>query len=272
MNIKYTALSCLVVVGLVSPFALQAQESPSEEVILQKQRLDEEIEQLSIIYRGQLNEYRLAEKDFQIARDQYQRLNTLASIDKVVELTRKVMQLRAQVLSTYFELLRVNLIASEGIELSLKQAVTQRLEAQQNWLQLHQQAIVSVDDREEFNQLADTFLQRAAVFQAVYQEANSLLAVGKLQDVFDRLNLLAEDMTAFEASDSTAVSARAVREVGQVTDQLDSELQLVWQELRVSIQERKIASFYNNLTKDLNPIYASTNQLISFLDELLRAL
>lgn len=269
---KKTLFIILLAFGIaVLPPLATAQEASDAAIVLQKARLDEEIDQLAEIYRGQLAEYRQAEKQFQIDKSQYHQLQTLASITAVTKSTQQVMKVRAQVLQTYFELLRVSLVATEGVELSLKEAVIQRLEAQKNWLQVHQQAVTAASEREEFNQLADTFSTRLDIFEETYQEANSLLFIGSLQDTYDRLSLLTIDMTEFVAQDTeTKVNQQSFKETNLVITGLKTQFNNLWLELTASLEKKNIAGFYNGLGRDTETIYADLNKLISFLDELLR--
>lgn len=263
---KVLIVGLIGMLGLMMPWAIRAQEaSPGASL-----DLNLEIVQLNEIYRGQLAEYRAAEKEFQIARDQYRQLQTLASINAVTEATREAMKLRAQVILTYMELLRVNLIAAEGVEISLKQLVIERLTVEQEWLQSHLQAIAAGTDREQFNQLADIFAGKQQGIQTVSQEAVSLLSVGKLQNVFDRLAALSEEVAASGASSSAITQSRELRETERTVAATRTSFQNLWTELNTTIREGKVAGFYDNLAKALNPVYTELNKLTSYLTELLR--
>jgi cell fate (sporulation/competence/biofilm development) regulator YlbF (YheA/YmcA/DUF963 family) len=258
---------------LFSPVSVGAQEATETPApILQKESFDSELNQLNEIYRGQLTEYRTAEKEFAIARDQYLQLQTLASINEVIETAKKVLGLRNQVLITYLDLLRVNLIAAEGVEIAAKQLVLERIVAQKNWLQSHQSALAATTDREQLNQLSDNFIAQATELMSVSRQAISLLGLGKLQNVFDRLKTLSEDITAQESTQSGVNAQRAVRETERLNQSLAVLLVNNWQELNEDLQENNASSFYSNLSKALNPIYADLSKLISFLEERLRQL
>ncbi|MFH2118526.1 MAG: hypothetical protein ABII10_02225 [Candidatus Paceibacterota bacterium] len=261
-----------IVLAQEIPNEQQDQLVQAEQAILQKQRFDTELVELNNIYRGQLSEYRLAEKEFTIARDQYHQLQTLASINEVNDAASKVMKLRNQVLITYLDLLRVNLIAAEGIELSLKELVLNRLEVQKNWLQTHQQAIANASDREQLNQLSDAFIAQALNLTDVSQQTVSLLSLGKLQNVFDRLTGIGQDLLIEEASQSGLAAERAVRETERLNQSLTDLLQTTWLSLKTDLEEQNTVDFYNKLSSNLNPIYADLNKLVSFLQERLRQL
>lgn len=271
--LRLTLVGLLITGALLVVPGVIAQEAPAPSAaVIQKERLDAEIEALSQTYRGQLNEYRLAEREFQIARDQYRQLQTLASINQVTEAARKVLQLRNQVISTYFELLRIRLVAAEGIDLELKASAVKRLEEQRTWLQENKEELVAASDREEFNALADQFGEQIETLTAVSQEATAILAVGQLQAVFDKLSLLADDVRPLEASQSTAATSRSMRETTAMVGQLRTQFQTTWGELERALRDERIDFFSTNLTDTLNPAYANLNRLAAFLEELIKAL
>lgn len=260
----------LVVPGVIN--AQQVEEPVKNEEVVAREKLDEEIEQLQVTYRGQLSEYRDAEKEFVIAKDQYQSLQTLASINKVTESARKVFVLRDQVLITYLELQRSNIIASEGIELSLKELVVERIETEGRWLVDHKQRVEKLQDRSQFNALADEFTDKDSDFEEVSQQATMILSMGELQDVFDRLVLVRKDIFEIEAQSSTADRTRASKETDKMIGDVKGMLEETWVELGKYVQRDKISGFYSNSVKELDPIYSGLNKTVSFLKELLREL
>jgi hypothetical protein len=86
-----------------------------------------------------LEDYRNKERLYTIAYDQYASLKTLASLEDLVIKTKTVALSRDQVLIKYLELLRLNLYASEGVELSVKNQYLQLLEENINALTTHSQ-------------------------------------------------------------------------------------------------------------------------------------
>lgn len=249
-----------------------APAAQTDTAVLQRESLTAEIAQLETIYRGQLTEYRAAEREYQIARDQYHALQTLASIDAVVTQAQRVLRLRTQVMLTYFELLRTHLLAADGVEITLKQTVLQRIEEQKAWLQNHQAELSAASDREQLNGLSDAFTARQEVLEGTAHEANVLLATGKLQNVFDRLRLLTDDVKVQEASNSAFVNSRALVEVDRLTTAVSGDLTALRQDITKGIAERDVRILSQDLTRVLDPIYANLNKLTSFLTEVLRTL
>lgn len=253
-------------------FAQDSAPAAEDATILQKQSLDAEIIQLEAIYRGQLTEYRSAERDFQIARDQYRQLQTLASINAVTESAKKVMRLRSQALLTYFELMRTHLIAADGIDVSLKEDVLAQITAHTQWLQTHQTTVAGTNDREALNVLADTFTEQNQAFVVTSQEASSVLALGKLQNVFDRLNAVQTDVTAQESTVSGTSQSRASRETSLALEEAKTQLSELWADLNRDRERGNVVNFYDSLVQNLDPLYANLNKIISFLQEMARSL
>jgi hypothetical protein len=269
----------LVLIGLSflvgASFDVKAQQLPEpvkNEEVVARERLEDEIEELKETYRGQLTEYRDADREFEIDKDQYHKLQTLASINKVTESARKAFALRDQVLITYFELQRSRIIASEGIELSLKESVVKRIEVEGRWLVDHKQRVEKMLDRTQFNSLADEFTEKSDDFEEASDQAAMILSLGDLQDVYDRFVLVRKDIFNIEAQSSNANRTRASKETDRMITEVKEKLEKTWVDLGINISKDKASSFSSNKVKNLDPIYSGLNKTASFLRELLREL
>ncbi len=251
-------------------FAQQIPEPVKNDEVVARQKLDSEIERIKESYRGELAQYRDAEKEFVIAKDQYHQLQTLASINKVTEAARKVFMLRDQVLITYLNLQRNNIYAAEGIELSLKELVISRIENEGRWLVDHKNRVEKMLDRSQFNSLADEFTTKEDDFKEVASQATMILSLGNLQDVFDRLVLVRKDIFDIEAKSSTADRTRASKETDRLLTEVKNQLATIWVELGEDVQKNKVDGFASNSVKTFDPVYTNLNKTVSFLEELLR--
>lgn len=270
---KLIVFFSLLTALLVVPAGIDAQvleESVKNEEVVQRETLEKEINDLKEIYRGQLSDYRDAEKAFTIARDQYHQLQTLASINDATESSRKVFVLRDDVLMTYFQLLRTSIIAADGIEVSLKEVVVKRLEMQVLWLIDHKKRVEQMQDRTQFNALADEVIEKADVFTEISLQSTSILALGKLQDVYDRLVVVRKDISDVEAKSSTADRSRNSKETDKMINAVKGTIETTWVNLGEDVREDNVTSFSSNLVKTLEPIYSGLNKTVSFLQELLR--
>ncbi|NCN45843.1 MAG: hypothetical protein COU63_03075 [Candidatus Pacebacteria bacterium CG10_big_fil_rev_8_21_14_0_10_36_11] len=272
-KLKYFFLSTLITGVLLIPSMALAQQLPEpvkNEEVVARQGLEKEIAKLKEIYRGQLAEYRDADKQFNIAKDQYNELETLASINDVVKAARDVLMLRDLVMITHFELLRNNIVAADGIELSLKQKVIERMQDRVKWLEEHRGKLEKAQDRPQFNVLSDEFTDKEDDFMEISNQATTILAVGSMQDVYDRLVLVRKDILALEAKSSTADRSRASIETDRMISAVKGTLDSNWVELGEEVLDGNVTSYSSNLVKTLSPIYTGLNKTVSFLRELLR--
>lgn len=243
----------LLVLGLlffsVSFGLVKAQETPEE------------------IYRDQLVEYLQAERDFVIAKGQYNQFGTLASIEKAALEVKEVMTSRAQVLETYFLLLKIDLKEAQGIELAYKDKTIERIEAAEGWLKAHKDEISKTSDRLELNDISDEFTQQSETLQLIGEHATTLLTVGKLQNTFDKINAIQAE--AFSEAESTGNKdfSREKRELERVLTETETQLKIIWEEMRAGIDDFRSLGISSNLIKDLTPTYANLRKVLGFVFE-----
>lgn len=259
---------------VVSPAWAQEADPLKTELIWQRERLDEEIATVKRSYQGQLEEYLYKDKLFRIAYDQHKELQTLAAIEDMVNKGRELALIRGEVLSSYLNLLRLQLIVTEGIELSLKQARLTRLEDTLNYLAAHQQTLLAATDRDSLAQALTQFsADQARVLPDLANEVQVLLAVGNLQMIHDKSIVLKRDIDQLLQESDKSQQANVERASSETKRSLEAakmKLDAFWTEavLRGGTG-RYLAGFYESLPRTLNPIYVNLSQSISYLGELL---
>ncbi len=272
-------LFLFLVIGFsCSPLMVRAQEDEelsASEVILQKQRLAKEIEDTKKTLLVQLNQYQQQEKQYRIAIDQYQRLQTLASIEEAVSSARKSMVSRNQVLKTYLNLLRLKLTEAEGIEVTHKNQALALIEAEIEDLKDFDQKLDQDLDREEINVAAQEFAPLGAQVKETSHYALSLLAIGRLQAVYDQAFVIQQKIKQKDNTGENLVQRtqrqRSLNEVDRLLEELLGQLRELWDDLEPGSyynRENFYQVFYKNMFDDLNSIYSKLAQLVSFLEEL----
>lgn len=272
-------LFLFLVIGFsCSPLMVRAQEDEelsASEVILQKQRLAKEIEDTKKTLLVQLNQYQQQEKQYRIAIDQYQRLQTLASIEEAVSSARKSMVSRNQVLKTYLNLLRLKLTEAEGIEVTHKNQALALIEAEIEDLKDFDQKLDQDLDREEINVAAQEFAPLGAQVKETSHYALSLLAIGRLQAVYDQAFAIQQKIKQKDNTGENLVQRtqrqRSLNEVDRLLEELLGQLRELWDDLEPGSyynRENFYQVFYKNMFDDLNSIYSKLAQLVSFLEEL----
>lgn len=260
--------------------SVQAQETPDVEnsnlktdLIWQRERLDEQIATVKATYQSQLENYLYQDKLYRIAYDQYQQLQTLVSIEDLNQKGKNLGVYRDEVLISYLDLLRLNLIATEGIELSLKTQYLTQLEATVSYIKNHQENLKNLNDRDQISLSLATFTLDQ---KNVGQLANGvlvLLSVGNLQMIYDKSLVLKKDIDVYLTEKGTLslpAIDRASSETNRSLDSAKLKLDAFW----IEIMDRGegswyLAKFYEDLPRTMNPIYVNLSQSISYLSELL---
>jgi tetratricopeptide (TPR) repeat protein len=264
----------LLVVSFPSLLLAQESESQSSQVILQRQRLTEEIQDLEKQLLGQLNQYRQHEREYRIARDQYQSLQTLSSIEEVVSSTKRAMRSRNLVLDTYLNILRLKLLETEGVELVHQERALEIIEKHRQALGAYEQLIDQSQDREAINLIADEFLSLGEEINNNSFYVLSILSIARLQSVYDKAVIINQKISLEESEAEEAVleqsqRTRAINEVNKLITQLPPMFETVWSNAYISNRpSRQHESFYRNLTRELGPIHSRLSLLVSYFEEL----
>lgn len=261
--------SFLCAIFLLGVTLVKAQEPDAKtDLIWQKERLEEEISKARQDYSQNLEDYRNQERLYTIAYDQYESLKTLASLEDLVIKTKAVALSRDQVLINYLELLRLNLYASEGVELSVKNQYLKLLEENIEGLKKHSQVLESKNSQSEVQSSLDDF-EPFTDLDKISEQILALLAISRLQRIYDLALPLKNDIDQFlGVAESSALSAllRASEETDKTLAQAQNNLNLLWEK---SKKANSLEGIYRNLTKELNPVYINLSQSLAYLEELM---
>lgn len=241
--------------------------------IWQKERLDEEISTLKASYQSQLENYLYQDKLYRIAYDQHQELQTLSSIEDLTQKAKSLGIYRDEVLISYLNLLRLNLIATEGIELSLKNESLAKLETTLDYIGIHQENLKNINDRDQVAASLTTFTTDQKNLNNLANEVLVLLSVGNLQVIYDRSVVLKGEIDLYlEQKGTSALPTidRASYETNRSLESAKLKLDTFWTDvIEHKTSNWYLAKFYDQLPKTLNPIYVNLSQSISYLSELL---
>lgn len=270
---RFLSACCVVFLFFVVAQPVAAQELKTE-MIWQKERLDQEISTVKATYQSQLEEYLYHEKLYRIAYDQNAQLQTLVSIEDVIQKAKTLALHRVEVLSSYLNLLRLRLIATEGIELSLKERYLKRLEDTLLYLTDHQTIVQSLAGRDEMALELATFSADQGGLGNLANEVLVLISVGNIQAVYDKSVVLKRDIDGYLEKQGTLKLPEIERASFETNRSLDSaklKLDNFWVEVINRGQGNWfLAKIYEELPRTMNPIYVNLSQSISYLDELLK--
>jgi len=256
-----------------SAHAQEVESTLKTDLIWQKERLDGEIATLKTTYQSQLENYLYQEKLYKIAYDQHEQLQTLVSIEDLTQKAKNLGLSRDEVLISYLDLLRLNLIGTEGIELSLKSQHLSQLETTIAYLKNHQENLQSLNERDQVLVSLGTFTNDQKNLSKQAEEVLVLLSVGNLQMIYDKSVILKKDIDTYLEDKGTLnlpTISRASDETNRSLSSAKLKLDAFWTEtLDRSQSNWYLSKFYDDLPKTLNPIYVNLSQSISYLNELL---
>lgn len=244
--------------------------------IWRKDDLAEQILDVKAQYQSLLQDYLIKDKAYRVALAQNKELNTLASIEDLLQKSKQLGLSRDETMSSYFSLLRLHLISTEGIELSIKNDLLNRLEERRNYFQDHQQRLSALTERSDVENLLLEFRENNKDTQSLADAVLAALAVGKLQVVYDRSQALKLDINSYleeEGRTEQAAVVRASKETDKSLESAKVKLDEFWAKALQGYTKQNfsfLADTYNNLPSEMNPLYVNLSQSLSYLAEILK--
>jgi len=272
-NISLFFFSLLAACFLTIKVASAQEEIKSSDLVLQKQRLAQEITNTKNKLIEELEQYSQDEKQYGISLAQFRKLQTLNSIETATKIAKKAILSRNLVLDTYLNLMRLKLVEAEGIEVVHKEKVLNEIENHRQALVDFEEKVVPIEDRDNLNLLATQFLPLGNEIRDTAYYALSLLAVGKLQAVYDQAYAIEQKVEQKDVSDLSnleqAERTRATAEVKKLVTQLPPEFEELWTDLAaVENSHSDYKRFYRSVFDDLDLIYSQLSRLTAYLEEL----
>jgi hypothetical protein len=259
---------------LIDRGKVQAQELPPQnaqaevvplnsDVIVQRESVASQLEDLRASLRGQILEYRDAEASFIIARGELEKLQTLAATENAVAATKKVQNLRALVLITYTKLLKLSILDTTTMSLPVKTKTLAALEVVQKDLESHQAFVQRAATRSDLQLVADDF---SLISPRLVAEAN--FGPPRLRKAFIATQALVAEL---ESRDATAAATLKQAERKRAFEQTTQTLKATEEQLLQVENYLAVASSTDRLNRDLEElfvgIYAGKSQVLSYIEE-----
>lgn len=243
------------------------------DTIFIKPQQPERIKVLLKLYQDQVEKYAASEREYRISKAQFQKLNTLQSLEEAIVKTREVMLHRDDVLITYSEMVRAHLQETDGVEISLKTASDTDLETLILALKEHHQKLEGTQDRDALKQRVLEFIPISQTINNKIYTAIALISLGDLQTVYDRSLIVYREIRELHAQTPTSALRqeernRAYREVDLALEGLRAKIETI----RLEVTKSKTQSGSTNISSfqtKFNSISASSNKVLDYLKELL---
>jgi hypothetical protein len=255
--------------GNVVPVSAQQAASPVIEST-DPQQVQQQMNTLKDLYRQQLDQYRSDEHDYIINRDQYFQLQTLTSLEDSVKATRKVMVTRDEVLQTYIQLVKLILIQTRGIDVSVKKQQLDTLDQVLQDLKKHQAQLEVTTDRSGLSQRVADFAWIGSEVENVPQTVFLLVSYGKVQALYDKTVVVKNEVKNYvEQNEKDALrlseKRRGFTEIDQTLDAAGVELKSTFADITTP---QKYGSQNGKTSDNLYAAYGGISRTMSYLKEI----
>lgn len=221
-----------------------------------------------------LDQYRQQEQNYFIAKSQFIQLNTLASQELAVKETKALIDIRADILITYLDMLTELLQRTTGVPLEYKNPQLVQLGLLRDKLLLHKNANLSHQDRLQIDQEAQQFTELYQQLQIEAYYTLGIIRIGRVQTAIDKLRVVRDAVFADVESRELSVTAQAEKTRGfQEIDRSLQELETSFNPIRTStLNQEREGSLKSDteLSKSLEPTFTLINQTVRFLQEIRR--
>jgi hypothetical protein len=243
-----------------------------ETLVFEKPSLNAQILDVRATYRSQLETYRNAERQYLITKEQFFKLNTLASLEAAVKATKEAMLARDQVLYSYLTLVRLYLIDATGVNLTQKEPTLAELEVVLQALEAHTQTVSAANDRYQISQASQEFLTLGPRIEAVAYQTTTILSIGELQTIYDKSLSLDQEITASLSGITDVRNAERQRALTEIKRELN-EVQTSFSEVNLMVEKENQKfnrAFYNRVTQNLGTVYVGLSQTLTHMAEVLK--
>lgn len=239
---------------------------------------NKELANLREKYKTDLSIYRTDERDFTLAKSQFQKLQTLASLEVAVKATRKVMITRSIVLQDYVQILKLIVQDTAGIDVAEKAALIKQLESANDRLKTNQVLAEQAIDRESVQVAALDFAKFGEAVSALSYKSMSYINYGRLQTVYDKMVTVRDEVTLHVNSEES--NGLKLGEKRRALDQITRNLEITKQSLdqlhttflpsRTGQEADFEAGAYPRTVQTLSTIYADLYRNLTFLREVVK--
>lgn len=236
--------------------------------IVAQDSLNRDIAETKRSYTGQLEEYRQLNQQFIVARQQFVQLGTLTSLEASVQATQKLTIMRDQVLLTYVRLLELELQASSGVEVGLKDQAVRLLSETNKAITRHLENTKTSLDRQSIAERSDEFESIEPLYSFTVGYTKQLLLLGKLRTSYDQAVGILNDIPESIPNQTELSRGERTRALDQIALTLEDVNAL----LRESELEMEESLNKVNLPQGdtLDDAYVTLTQATNFLQEVIR--
>ncbi len=235
----------LTQLGLVQA---QTQEATSSSPISNEPQIDLEQQRQSLreTYRQEIQAYQNSYRKFTLAKAQFQKLETLASLEEAVTSTREVFVARDAVLLTYLDQLNFELQVNPSYDDEVKLTTLNKIAEIKNNLLIFHQLVINSQDRQALAERATGFIPIGEEIRQLSDQTRKLIFLGKFRASAGLAQQLTQEVKDLQAQNPVSALKQGERQRAyQELESADAVVQSAWQK---SVQTYQKQGDYSNET------------------------
>lgn len=270
----------MLIIGLAAVWAINpvySQEAASGSA--SEVKAPTSVEQQKADYFYQLEKYRQSKQQFVLDRAEDNKLQTLATREKLVGSFKNLLTARANTLTTYLLPLRHLLYDTQGIDILDKQKALGQIEDSLQRLAAHQKNIPGLADMNGVSNEAARFENEdVPLFLEASYRSLALLSIGRIQSIADQVVVVsgdfAKEVVGIEPdANNKAVMERGMGEVARLQKDAGEAIKQARTSFTGFDQEKREEGFnpqpvYQRVVDQLNPAYTTLSRALDYLSEL----
>lgn len=249
---KRVIIGSLLVCGIwLSQLGLaqaQTQEATSSSPISNEPQIDLEKQRqlLRETYRQEIQAYQNSYRKFTLAKAQFQKLETLASLEEAVTSTREVFVARDAVLLTYLDQLNFELQVNPSYDDEVKLTTLNKIAEIKNNLLIFHQLVINSQDRQALAERATGFIPIGEEIRQLSDQTRKLIFLGKFRASAGLAQQLTQEVKDLQAQNPVSALKQGERQRAyQELESADAVVQSAWQK---SLQTYQKQGDYSNET------------------------
>ncbi len=242
---------------------------PTESLTYSVQR-----QKLLATYKAQIIAYQAAYQQFRLAKGQYQKTQTIRSLSEAINATKLAVLKRNEVLSTYIEILHLDLLQKQiSLDPSLRAQLIKETESLLEQLKQRHHQMETVVSRD---QLAAALSQYDKFFDQIVSLAYKTRFVLKADGLFEldaKLKNFRNQISQQAKQADKKANFKSI-EFKRGLDEVDRELIKIdhtWQLIKHSLKQKNTAAgWFRAMNKSLSQVYTTSLRTNNYLIELLQ--
>ncbi|MBI5151398.1 MAG: hypothetical protein HZA34_02370 [Candidatus Pacebacteria bacterium] len=225
-------------------------------------------------YIQSLDVYREKEQKFLISREQYNQLQTLASLEEVVRTSKDVQLARMDTLTAYFNTLLLSIQNLKGAEITKKANQGQLLQTALVEIERQRNTILTSNDRVTLDKTSANYDDKQGAFSSIAYSSLALIKISNIQSATDQLGVLTGEVytSIQESSPSATIFAEKQRgydELARTIETIKMSTKKATQQYdNISGRDLFTQGAYAQIVETLGTGYAKLKQGESFIQEL----